>query len=149
MMIRKQGSVPKVILHKQITTHPLITSPTKGSIQPGNVIYKMPYSTWLKKEIGSHPIGPTGPIGGPKWILPINPINDYRKPPILPINPIIPYHPITISPFHPITITPIQPTQIVQQKVQKTTPPPQRQPDDSGAIGAGLGALMSIFLSLI
>ncbi|MEM3423990.1 MAG: hypothetical protein QXE51_05440 [Nitrososphaeria archaeon] len=155
MMIKKQYSVPKVILHKQIiTSHPLITSPTKGSIQPEEKIIRGIFNPLgLKKGtgpiIGPHPIGPIGPVEGPRLTLPISPINDYRKPPTLPTNPIMPYHPITISPVHPITISPIHPTQIIQQKVQKTIPPPQPQPDDSGAIGAGIGALMSIFLALI
>ncbi|MEM3859827.1 MAG: hypothetical protein QW478_10560 [Candidatus Micrarchaeaceae archaeon] len=158
MMIRRSYNVPKVILHKTVSTHPLIISPTKGSIQPERK------NIQLKKGSGPiispHLIGPIGPVGGinpilpvspiTRLILPISPINDYRKPPIYPINPVIPYHPITISPVHPISITPIHPTQIIQQKVQKTTTTPAKpQPDDSGAIGAGLGALVSIFLSLI
>ncbi|MEM3907687.1 MAG: hypothetical protein QXZ17_12635 [Nitrososphaerota archaeon] len=160
MMIKRQYNVPKVIPHKIVSTHPLITSPTKGAIQPERkIIHGIPNYPWLKKGtgpiIGPHPIGPIGPVRGPsltfpRLTLPISPINDYRKPPTLPTNPIMPYHPITISPVHPITITPIHPTQIIQQKVQKTTTTPAKpQPDDSGAIGAGLGALLSIFLSLI
>ncbi|MEM3861871.1 MAG: hypothetical protein QW203_05305 [Thermoplasmatales archaeon] len=155
MMIRRPRNVPKVILHSRITHHPLITSPTKGEILPGKQpIHGVPNYPWPKKGtgpvIGPHPIGPIGPIGGPRLILPISPINDYRKPPNYPINPITPYHPITpIIPYHPITISPIHPTQIIQQKVQKTTAPAKPQPDDSGAIGASIGALMSIFLALI
>ncbi|MEM3489823.1 MAG: hypothetical protein QXO75_09265 [Nitrososphaerota archaeon] len=151
MMIRRAYNVPKVIPHPVVSTHPLIASPTKGSIQP---VHGVPNYPWLKKGtgplIGPHPIGP---ISG---TIPITPGNILRPPgfptkyitPYHPITPITPYHPI--MPYHPITITPIHPTQIVQQKVQKTTTPlPPSQPDTSGVIGAGIGALMSLFVALI
>ncbi|MEM3862353.1 MAG: hypothetical protein QW203_07745 [Thermoplasmatales archaeon] len=155
MMIRRPANVPKVIVHPRITQHPLITSPTKGQILPGKQpIHGVPNYPWLRgginPRIGPHPIGPISPE--PKLTFPITPGNILR-PPGFPTKYITPYHPITpITPYHPIT-TPIHPVEIIREKVATPPPPPPppppSQPDTSGVIGAGIGALLSLLLGFL
>ncbi|MEM3860436.1 MAG: hypothetical protein QW478_13745, partial [Candidatus Micrarchaeaceae archaeon] len=99
---------------------------------------------------------PIGPIGPFKTITPGNILRPPGFPtryitPYHPITPVMPYHPIV--PYHPITITPIHPVQIIRQKIATPPPPPPppppSQPDTSGVIGAGIGALLSLLLGFL